>query len=185
MAYDFGTHHCRNRSGSVHASNTRSRGPSIVRVTTSSCSAVRSILVRSIVVVSSVALRVSIVLLLPSSLRDDLLQLVEPCIPDSALGLDPRRLVLEATRAEPAGPHPSDLLGRDEAGLLQHPDVLAHAREGHLECLGQIRDRRVAASQLLQHATAARAPQRVERGIESTRGILNHLVHYIGGSAED
>src|SRR5215472_12003915 len=179
MPYDFGTHHCRNSSASVHASNTTSRGPSIVRVTTSSCSDVRSTVVRSIVVVSSAALRVSIVLLLPSSLRDDLLQLVEPCIPDPALLLDPRRLVLEAARAEPAGPHPPDLLGRDEAGLLQHPDVLAHAGEGHVECLGQIRDRRVAASQPLQHATAGGVREGRERGIESTGGILNHLVHFI------
>src|SRR5262249_45993724 len=179
MPYDFGTHHRPNSSASVHASNTTSRGPSIVRVTTSSCSDVRSTVVRSIVVVSSAALRVSIVLLLPSSLRDDLLQLVEPCIPDPALLLDPRRLVLEAARAEPAGPHPPDLLARDEADLLQHPDVLAHAGEGHVECLGQIRDRRVAASQPLQHATAGGVREGRERGIESTGGILNHLVHFI------
>src|SRR5262245_38671771 len=151
---DFGTHHCRKSSASVHASNTTSRGPSIVRVTTRSCSEVRSTLVRSWVGVASTALRESIVLLLPSSLRDDLLQLVEPCIPDPALLLDPRRLVLEPAWAEPTGPHPPDFLGRHEAGLFQDPDVLAHAGEGHVERLGQIRDRRVAPSEPLQHATA-------------------------------
>src|SRR3982751_6263087 len=33
---DFGTHHCLNSSGVVHASNTRRGGPLTVRVTTSS-----------------------------------------------------------------------------------------------------------------------------------------------------
>src|SRR3954453_19961409 len=149
---DFGTHHCRNRSASVHASKTTSRGPSIVRVTTSSRSDVRSIVVRFIVVVSA-ALRVSIVPLLPSSLRDDLLQRVEPGVPQPALLLDPRGLVVESPWAEPARPHPSDLLGRDELRVLQYPDVLPHARQGHVECLGQIRDGRVASSGPLQDAT--------------------------------
>src|SRR4051794_8396572 len=146
MPNDFGTHHCRNRSASVHASNTTSRGPSIVRVTTSSWSDVRSTVVRSIVVASA-ALGVSIVPLLLSSLRDDLLQPVEPRVPQPALLLDPRGLVLETPRAEPARPHPPDLLGRDELGVLQHPDVLPHPGKGHMECAGQIRDRRVASSE--------------------------------------
>src|SRR3954471_23193671 len=176
---DFGTHHCRNSSASVQASNTTSRGPSIVRVTTSSCSDVRSIVVRSVVVVASAALRVSIVPLLPSSLCDDLLQHVEPRVPQPALLLDPRGLVLESPRAEPARPHPPDLLGRDELGVLQHGDVLPHARQGHVECLGQIRDRRVATPEPLQDATPGGIRQRREGGIESTIGILNHLVQYV------
>src|SRR4051812_37453432 len=116
-------------------------------------SPVRSIVVRSIVVVPSAALRVSINLLLPSSLRDDLLQLVEPRVPQAALLLDPRGLVLEPARPEPARPDAPDLLGRDQPGTLQDSDVLAHAGEGHPECSGQIRDRRVTASEPLQDAT--------------------------------
>src|SRR3954451_17972535 len=176
---DFGTHHCRNSSASVQASNTMSRGPSIVRVTTSSCSEVRSIVVRSIVVVASDALWVSIVPLLPSSLRDDLLEPVEPGVPQPALLLDPRGLVLEPPRTQPAPPDPPDLLGRDELRVLQHPDVLPHARQGHVECVGQIRDRRVASSEPLQDATTGGIGQRCERGIESAVGILNHLVQFI------
>src|SRR3954447_21379040 len=133
---DFGTHHCRNSSASVQASNTTARGPSIVRVTTSSRSDVRSTVVRSTVVVASAALRVSIALLLPSSLRDDLLQLVEPGVPQPALLVDPRGLVLESTRAQPAGANAPDLLGRHEPSLLEDPDVLAHARERHAERSG-------------------------------------------------
>jgi len=130
------------------------------------------------VVVASAALRLSFVALLPSSLRDDLLQHVEPGVPQPALLLDPRGLVLESPRAEPARPHPPDLLGRDELGVLQHADVLPHARKGHVKCIGQIRDRRVASSEPLQDATPGDIGQRREGGIESTARILNHTVHY-------
>src|SRR4051812_14220041 len=179
MPDDFWAHPCRTSSASVHASNTMSRGPSIVRVTISSCSDVRSIVVRSIVVVASAALWVSIVPLLPSSLRDDLLQHVEPGVPQLALLLDPRGLVLESPRPEPARPHPPDLLGRDELGVLEHPDVLPHARKGHVECLSQIRDRRVASPEPLQDTTPCGIGQRREGSIESAIGILNHLVQFI------
>src|SRR3954462_1638034 len=150
---DFGTPHCRNSSASVQASNTTSRGPSIVRVTTSSCSDVRSIVVRSIAVVASAAFRASIVPLLPSPLRDDLLQHVEPGVPQLALLLDPFRLFFESTRAKAARPHAPDLLGRDKFCLLQDADVLPHACQGHVESLGQIRDRCVASSEPLHDAT--------------------------------
>src|SRR5262245_34369628 len=123
---DFGTHHCRNSSASVHASNTASGGPAIVRVTTSSCSDARSMVMRSIVEVASAALRVSIDVLLSPPFGDQLLQCLESFVPEATLRLDPGGLVLEPPRAEPAGPHAPDLLGRDEPGLLQHPDVLAH-----------------------------------------------------------
>src|SRR5688572_21456059 len=43
---DFGTHHCLNSSGLVHASNTMRAGPLKVRVTTSSRSDLRSTVVR-------------------------------------------------------------------------------------------------------------------------------------------
>ena len=62
--------------------------------------------------------------------------------------------------------------------MLQHPDVLPHARQGHVECLGQIRDRRVASSEPLQDATPGGIGQRREGGIESAVGILNHLVQF-------
>jgi len=48
-----------------------------------------------------------------------------------------------------------------------------------MECLGQIRDRRVASSEPLQDATPGGIGQRREGGIESAIGILNHLVQFI------
>src|SRR6187402_1711241 len=88
---DFGTHHCLNSSGLVHASNTRRAGPLKVRVTTSSRSDFRSTVVR-FMGVPSLSLLASIALLLPFELLDNLIQLVEACFPELAVPLDPGRL---------------------------------------------------------------------------------------------
>src|SRR6476661_3164133 len=61
---DFGTHHCLNSSGLVHASNTRRAGPLTVRVTTSSRSDFRSTVTLFAVAVGSLCLVASIDLLL-------------------------------------------------------------------------------------------------------------------------
>src|SRR5215467_5716218 len=64
MSIDFGTHHCLNSSGLVHASNTIRAGPLNVRVTTSSRSDFRSTVVRFFVAVGSLSLLASIDFLL-------------------------------------------------------------------------------------------------------------------------
>src|SRR5512144_538728 len=64
MPIDFGSHHCLNSSGLVHASNTRRGGPLKVRVTTSSRSDVRSTVVWFFIGVASLFLLASIGLLL-------------------------------------------------------------------------------------------------------------------------
>src|SRR5580765_5421125 len=61
---DFGTHHCLNSSGLVHASNTMRAGPLTVRVTTSSRSDFRPTVVWFFVGVSSFCLLASIGLVL-------------------------------------------------------------------------------------------------------------------------
>src|ERR671912_1484030 len=61
---DFGTHHCLNSSGLVHASNTRRAGPLKVRMTTSSRSDFRSTVVRFFIGVGSLSLPSSIDFLL-------------------------------------------------------------------------------------------------------------------------
>ena len=63
--------------------------------------------------------------------------------------------------------------------LLQDADVLLHAREGHVELLGQFRDGSVSAHQLLQNTTSGGVRERGEGGIEMGTFILNHMVHYI------
>src|SRR5258706_12003070 len=123
MPSDFGTHHCLNSSGLVHASNTMRAGPLIVRVTTSSRSDVRSTVVRFFMGVGSLALLASIDLLLQFQFLDNLVQLVEACVPELAVPLDPRRLVLQPALPQLAGPHATDLLCGHETGLLQDTDV--------------------------------------------------------------
>src|SRR6478752_10536722 len=89
---DFGTHHCLNSSGLVHASNTRRAGPLKVRVTTSSRSDVRSTFASFSIRVGSLSLVASIGLLLPFQFLDNLVQRVEACVPEVAVPLDPCRL---------------------------------------------------------------------------------------------
>src|SRR3954469_24198266 len=175
---DFGTHHCLNSSGLVHASNTRRAGPLKVRVTTSSSSDLRSTVVRIFISMDTLYLLPSIDLLLPFQFLDTLVQLVETCVPELAVPLEPCRLVLQSARAELAGPHAPELLRDDEPGVLQDADVLLHARESHVELLGKVRDRSFGTSQLLQNAAPGGIRERGERGIEAGARILNHPVQY-------
>src|SRR5262245_15347537 len=179
MPIDFGTHHCLNSSGLVHASNTRRAGPLKVRVTTSSRSDFRSTVVRFFIAVASLSLTASIDFLLPRQFLDNFVQLVETCVPELAVPVEPCRLFLQSARAELAGPHAPDLLRGDEPGLLQDPDVLLHAREGHVELLGKVRDRSVGTSELLQNTASGGIRERGERVIEAGLRILNHTVQYI------
>src|SRR6188768_809584 len=126
---DFGTHHCLNSLGLVHASNTRRAGPLKVRVTTSSRSDFRSTVVGFFVGVGSLSLLASIDLLLPLQFLDNVVQLVESCVPELAVPLEPCHLFLQSARADLAGPHAPDLLRDHEPGPLQDTDVLLHARE--------------------------------------------------------
>src|SRR5262247_721089 len=178
MFIDFGTHHCLNSSGLVHASNTMRPGALKVRVTTSSRSDFRSTVVRFFIGVASLSLLASIDLLPPCQLLDNLVQLVEARVPELAIPLDPGRLFLQSARAELAGPHAPDLLRADEPGLLQDADVLLHAREGHVELLGKVRDRSVGTSELLQNAASGGIRERGEGVIETAPSILNHAVQY-------
>src|SRR5712692_1859076 len=179
MPIDFGTHHCLNSSGLVHASNTMRAGPLKVRVTTSSRSDFRSTVVRFFIGMPSLSLRAATDLLLSFQFLDNLVQLVEACVPELAVPLEPCRLFLQSARADLAGPHTPELLRGDEPGLLQDADVLLHAREGHVELLGKVRDRSVGTSQLLQNAASGGIRERGERGIEASLRILNHSVQYI------
>src|SRR5512147_663991 len=123
---DFGTHHCLNSSGLVQASNTRRAGPLNVRVTTSSRSDFRSTVVRFFMAASSRSFLASIDLLLPLQVLDNLVQLVEACVPELAVPLDPCRLLFQLAGPELAGPHAADLLCGDESRLLQDADMLLH-----------------------------------------------------------
>src|SRR6187402_3244978 len=117
--------------------------------------------------VDSLCLLSSIDFLLPFQSLDNRVQLIEACVPELAVPLDPCRLFIQSAQAELAGPHAPDLLRLDEPGLLQDADVLLHAREGHVELLGKVRDRRVCASELLQNTASGGVRERGERGVET------------------
>src|SRR5262249_56014570 len=94
------------------------------------------------------------------------------------------RFVEESARAEVAGTHAPELHRGDEPGLLQAADVLLHAREGHVEVLGKVRDGSVCTSELLQNAASRRVRERSEGGIEAGTRKLNHMGQCIAhGSA--
>src|SRR5262245_55676021 len=178
MPIDFGAHHCLNSSGLVHASNTMRAGPLTIRVTTSSRSDVRSTVVRFFAGVGSLSLLASIDILLPFQCLDNLVQLAEARVPELAIPLDPGRLFFQSARPDRAGSHAPDLLRGDEPGLLQDADVLLHAREGHVEPLGKVRNRSVGTPKLLHDAAAGGVRERGERGVEAGCRILNHSVQY-------
>src|SRR5215470_16340723 len=91
---DFGTHHRLNSSALVNASNTMRAGPLMVRVTTISRSDFRCTVVRFFVGVGSLSLLASIDSLLPFQFLDNIFQLVEACVPELAVPLEPCRLFL-------------------------------------------------------------------------------------------
>src|SRR6185437_11479340 len=179
MPIDLGTHHRLSSSALVNASNTMRAGPLMVRVTTTSRSDVRSTVVRFVTGPGLRSIFAFIALLLSCEVLDNLLQLVEAFVPALAVPLEPRRLFRQSARAQPARPHAPDLLRGDEPRLLQHADVLLHARERHVERLGKVRDRSISSSELLQHAPPRGIRERGERRIKAGRHILNHMVQYL------
>src|ERR1043166_5077881 len=178
---DLGTHHRLSSSALVNASNTMRAGPLTVRVTTTSRSDFSTV-VRFFTGPGLPSILAFIALYLSGEFLDNLVQRREPFAPPPAVALEPRRLSLQAARAQPPRPHASDFLRRDEPRLLQHADVLLHARERHLELLGQVRDRRVGAAEVLQHAAPRGVGERGERGIKAGVRILNHMVQYTRGT---
>src|SRR5580704_15825049 len=176
MPVDFGIHQRLSSSGLVHASNTMRAGPLKVRVRTSSRSDFRCTIVPLVMRASSLSSLASTNLLLPFQFLDNPIELIEACVPELAVPLNPCRLFLQPVQAEPAGPHAPDLFRGDEPRLLQDADMLLHAREGHVEFPGKVRDRGVATPELLQNAAAGGVRERGERGIEAGPGILNHKV---------
>lgn len=57
--------------------------------------------------------------------------------------------------------------------------MLPHAREGHLEPLGEGGDRRVGTPELLENAASGGVGEGAERSIDVGLAILNHMVQYI------
>src|SRR5213594_3367167 len=141
-----GPHQRTRRSGSVQALRTRRRGASKTRVRTSSRSA------------DSVAALV----LAAMFLLQKVVQAIEALLPEASVVFEPVRSVLERTRPEPAGSPLGLAAARDQAGALQHLEVLGDGGKAHLEGLGQLRDPGLARAE----ASKDRAPGGIGQGRE-------------------
>jgi hypothetical protein len=86
------------------------------------------------------------------------------------MGLDPLAHLTERRgRAQPALAHPAHLLGLDQAGELQDPDVLLDPVEGQARRPRELAQRRGAAAEALENAPPLRVREREERRIERCR----------------
>src|SRR5687768_16092507 len=113
MPKEAGVHHFMISSGLVQASNTIRAGPLKVRVTTTSRSDRRSVVV-SHFGMGSLFRSASIGYFLLFEFFNDFVEFIEAGGPELPVALDPRRLLFEPADAQPAGPHPAHLLGDHE-----------------------------------------------------------------------
>src|SRR3569833_2413949 len=126
MPAALGTHQRFSRSGVVHATNTMRAGALKLRVMTSSRSDLRSTLVRpSFTRIDLPSFPAFIVLLPAFQVFDNFVQLVEACIPELTVSLNPGGFFLEPPRTELAGPDAPDH-GRGDQPRDQEDDDEQH-----------------------------------------------------------
>jgi hypothetical protein len=83
------------------------------------------------------------------------------------MGLDPLAHITERRgRAQPTLAHPAHLLGLDQAGELQDPDVLLDPVEGQARRPRELAQRRGAAAEALENAPPLGVREREERRVE-------------------
>src|SRR5580693_3784321 len=114
-------------SGSIHAWNTSRRGASRMRLTTSSRSAKAA---AASDLAAALLLRV-MVLFLPLQFAKMVFQAIQRLPPEAAIGLEPVGGVLQRRGLEPAWPPLRLATTRDQAGALQHLEVLGDGGKAH------------------------------------------------------
>ena len=107
------------------------------------------------------------------------LEPVEALLPDVAVALGPLGDFLERRRLDPARPPLRLAPARDQAGALEHPQVLRDGRHAHVERLGELGDRALARGQPRQDRPAGRVGEGGKRGAEliDWHAVLNHPVN--------
>src|SRR5437868_9763578 len=85
------------------------------------------------------ALLAPMLFLLGLQLAQIIVEAIEALLPESAIAVDPIRDFFEADRLEPARPPLRVAAARDQAGALQHLQVLGHGGGGHGKGLRQPR----------------------------------------------
>ena len=101
---------------------------------------------------------------------------VELLGPELLVARHPDRGFLHRPRFQRAADHPPLLGAADQAGVLEHAQVLHEAGQRHPVRRGQLGHREVAAAQGLEDAAAGGIGQRREHRIELLVRILNHSV---------
>ena len=95
---------------------------------------------------------------------------IQSALPGAAVGLDPLAGLAERRgRAEPALTRPAHLLGLDEAGELENPDVLLDPVEGQARRPRELAQRGGAAAQTLEDAPPRGVREREEGRVERQR----------------
>src|SRR5438093_4451762 len=158
-----GGNHSANCRGSVHAWYTSSRGASNTRVVVS---------VRSAGGVTVLLVPLFMRLVLPLQLSQVVFQAIEALLPELAVTLHPVGGFLETLRPEPARPPLRVATPRDEAGTLQHLQVLGDGWKRHVERLRELRDRGLA----LREAGEDRPPRRISESPKcDAQVVCGHL----------
>src|SRR5271156_5281636 len=130
----FGPHHCARCFGSVKASKTRARGASYRRVVTiarAASSATGSFLASMSLLLGLQCLQIDA-------------QPIEALVPQTPVIREPRIDALEGARRDAAGPPLRLAPACDQAGPLEHLEMLGDGGATHLERPGELADRRLA-----------------------------------------
>ncbi len=101
---------------------------------------------------------------------------IELLVPEVFVAGHPRRSGVHRCGVELAA-HDTPFLGAgDEAGGLQHGEVLHEPRQRHAMWLSKLADGCAALAQLLEHATPRGVGQRGEHEVEAAVLSVNHKV---------
>src|SRR5712664_90565 len=99
----------------------------------------------------------------------------EALVPEAAVRLHPLRDVAERLALEPAGSPLRLAPASDQAGPLQHLEVLGDRGHRHVERRGELRNRGLARHQACKDRAPGGVGERCERAGESIRRRLGHL----------
>src|SRR5262245_38979808 len=143
----------------------RLRGASKTRVTTSALSS-------PWVAALGFALA-AILLLLRLQFSHVTVQAIETLLPETAIAFQPVVHLLQRTRFDAAGPPLRLAPAQDQAGALQHLEMLGDGGKTHVEGLGELRHRGFAGRKPRQNGPARRVGQGRKGGAEAIRRHAN------------
>src|SRR6185437_3785696 len=162
----YGPHHFTICSGSVHASQTSSRGASKTRVITTSRSAPNVGAASGPLVLPAATRR-----LLSLQGSQVFIQTIEAFEPETPIALDPVSNLFQRRRAQSAGAPLRVSLSYDEPRALQHLQVFRDSRHAHVERLRKLGHRDLSGGQTRQNG----APRWIGKRSESRAQRFFHL----------